>query len=223
MFENVITSEGTVFVSAAEAVPIVAPSISGLPAPPSPTVEPYVDATLRCISRYGIAHTSVPDIAREAGVSRATIYRHVGTVDDAIRLSVARELDHFLAKVPELLGERPGAESVVEVLAWFVEYADQHPAWQKVVRDEPDRLGHIVVESLGDAVETVKRVVIPWLRAGMDAGLVARRDPEIVAEWLTRVVLTLVTTPPTMETRVFLREVVGPLLVAPSADSEDRS
>ncbi len=37
-----------------------------------------VDATLRCLARYGYAKTTVDDIAREAGVSRATVYRLIG-------------------------------------------------------------------------------------------------------------------------------------------------
>ena len=34
-----------------------------------------VDAALRCLARQGIAKTTVDDIAREAGLSRATLYR----------------------------------------------------------------------------------------------------------------------------------------------------
>src|SRR6266540_621929 len=34
-----------------------------------------VEATLRCVARWGFAKTNFDDIAREAGVSRATTYR----------------------------------------------------------------------------------------------------------------------------------------------------
>jgi AcrR family transcriptional regulator len=34
-----------------------------------------VDAALRCVERWGLAKTTLDDIAREAGVSRATVYR----------------------------------------------------------------------------------------------------------------------------------------------------
>ena len=34
-----------------------------------------VEATLRCIARWGIAKTTLDDVAREAGCGRATIYR----------------------------------------------------------------------------------------------------------------------------------------------------
>ena len=34
-----------------------------------------VDATLRCVGRWGLAKTTLDDVAREAGCSRATVYR----------------------------------------------------------------------------------------------------------------------------------------------------
>lgn len=36
-----------------------------------------VDAALACIGRWGLAKTTLDDIAREAGISRATVYRRV--------------------------------------------------------------------------------------------------------------------------------------------------
>src|SRR5258708_14404929 len=37
--------------------------------------ERIVDAALRCLGRWGLAKTTVDDVAREAGVGRATLYR----------------------------------------------------------------------------------------------------------------------------------------------------
>ena len=43
--------------------------------PPHPNRERVIDATLRCLARHGTIKTTVDDIAREASVSRATVYR----------------------------------------------------------------------------------------------------------------------------------------------------
>ena len=42
-----------------------------------------LDATIRVIAR-GLANVSIPAVAREAGVSVPTIYRHFGTKDDLL-------------------------------------------------------------------------------------------------------------------------------------------
>src|SRR5947207_15454953 len=65
---------------------------AGLPPVPSTALDTYLDAAASCFARFGVAHTTVPDIARELGVSRMTVYRRLGSVHDALRSLLAREL-----------------------------------------------------------------------------------------------------------------------------------
>ena len=44
-----------------------------------------LDAAERCFERWGVARTSMDDIAEAAGVSRPTLYRHLGDRDSLIR------------------------------------------------------------------------------------------------------------------------------------------
>ena len=59
-----------------------------------------VEATLRCLARFGYAKTTVDDIAREAGISRATIYRVIGgksqLFDQALIVEVMRIRDRVI-------------------------------------------------------------------------------------------------------------------------------
>lgn len=49
-----------------------------------------LDAAYTCFARHGARRTTMDDIAREAGVSRATVYQHVKNKDDAFRRLVER-------------------------------------------------------------------------------------------------------------------------------------
>ena len=71
--------------------------------------EKVVDGALRAIARYGLAKLTVDDVAREAGISRATLYRYFpgrGAVLAAVagfgaRAFVGHEaLQHLLATEP---------------------------------------------------------------------------------------------------------------------------
>ena len=42
---------------------------AGLPEPPPPDLDIYLDAAARCLARHGVGRTSVQDVARELGVS----------------------------------------------------------------------------------------------------------------------------------------------------------
>jgi AcrR family transcriptional regulator len=71
---------------------VVAGVLESLPS----DVDAALDVAARRFARWGVEHTSVPDIARDLGVSRATVYRKFGTVDGMAWLLFARNLDRAL-------------------------------------------------------------------------------------------------------------------------------
>jgi AcrR family transcriptional regulator len=77
-----------------------------------------LDATKACCERFGFAKLSIDDVAAEAGVSRATIYRlYPGGKDillDALRV---RELEQFFA---DLRAGVEGANTLEELLVGTV-------------------------------------------------------------------------------------------------------
>src|SRR5262245_52382112 len=72
-----------------------------LPGPPPESLDPVLDATVECVARHGLSKTSLSDIARELGVAPSTVYRKVGSVDNAVALVAAREGHRMLARIPE--------------------------------------------------------------------------------------------------------------------------
>ena len=76
-----------------------------VPAAAAPSPEQrIVDAALRCICRWGVAKTALDDAAREAGCSRATVYRLFPGGKDGLMEAVARtEIARFFAAVADRL------------------------------------------------------------------------------------------------------------------------
>lgn len=121
-------------------------------------VEPAVlDAAAACALRYSIRRMTVEDIDREAGVSRATIYRVFrGGRDEIITRAVQREVDGFFA---ELAGRLEGISDPVELLARGLEEAHamlaEHALWQKVAETEMDLVVSRLTVEAGRVVEYV--------------------------------------------------------------------
>src|SRR4051812_35705519 len=68
------------------------------PAGPRTLRDRILDATVACIARHGVSHTTIDDIARAAGCGRATVYRAFAGGKDAVVVAAgARELERFLA------------------------------------------------------------------------------------------------------------------------------
>lgn len=184
----------------------------GLPAPPPASVDPILDAAERVFARYGVRRTSVQDVADEARVNRTTVYRQVGNVESALRLLTARELHRLLAEVGIALAGRPlTPDALVAALALVIDHGRAHPVLAKVLADERPLLGAALAE-YPEMLGRVAAVLVPLLEAAMDTGQLARRDPVVLAEWLTRVATTLVLAPPPGDVEAFLAELLIPAL-----------
>ena len=147
-----------------------------------------VDATLACLARLGTSKTTVDDIARQAGVSRATIYRvFPGGKDQVLAAVVDTESARFFSALGARMGE---VDELSDVLVnGMVEAATRitgHPALGYLVEHEPEVvLGHLAFDASNRLLATATRFISPFLIRWMDPDEAAR-----VAEWVTRIVLS---------------------------------
>lgn len=71
---------------------------------PGSTEERVVDAMFACIGRWGLAKTTVEDVARTAGISRATVYRlFPGGKSAIIQAGLATEVTRLVGALSEEL------------------------------------------------------------------------------------------------------------------------
>jgi AcrR family transcriptional regulator len=154
------------------------------PPAPSESLEPrYVDAMLECIGRWGVAKTTADDIARAAGVSRATLYRAFpGGKDVAFEALLRHELRRFFALVEGRFNEADTLEDLLVVGA--VEAARfllGHDALGYLLQHEPNRVlpayGHLragLAIAVGFVTPHVRRFVADDQVAAEGAEVVVR-------------------------------------------------
>jgi TetR/AcrR family transcriptional regulator len=179
------------------------------PSPPSASA--CLDAAGRCIVRDGLASTSVPDVARELGVSRGTVYRQVGPMPVIVRQLLRREVGRVLAKatVPP---DELDADGLIRLMAGIVTGVASNPVLHRVLTTELRTMGVGFLENLPNNVRMMSGQLAPALASAMDAGRLARRDPEVLAEWLVRQCFSLAVAPTAHPPEVFFGEVLRPLL-----------
>jgi AcrR family transcriptional regulator len=119
------------------------------------------DAALVCVGRFGLAKTTVDDIAREAGCSRATLYRYYDGKPAIVRAAVAAELERAAAVLVDAGRAEPTfADAVVAVVVCGAREVRGHDALQFLLAHEPEAvLGHLafvpgdrVLVAVGDAI-----------------------------------------------------------------------
>ena len=98
-----------------------------------------VDGALRCLARQGVAKSTVDDIAREAGLSRATVYRTFPQGKDGILGAVVEtEVARLFSSLAVVMGEAHDLEDVL--VAGIVESArrlSSHEALGYLLEHEP--------------------------------------------------------------------------------------
>lgn len=198
--------------AAAEA-DLVEALLARLPERPAPELDRALDATAACLARHGLARTSMTDLAREMGVARSTLYRHFGSVEEAAWALLARESWRFFDAFGEVAVSGAGPRSVIDLAAQFVRFASTHPVMARLLHDEPDFVGRVVTRHMAALVDYAAAVVTPLVAAAMDNGVISRRGPGRLAQWMGRVVAICILAPPSGDLEDLLEEMLLPVLV----------
>ncbi len=152
-----------------------------------------VDATLYCLARHGTTKTTVDDIARRAGVSRATVYRAFpGGRDEVLGAVVDTEMARLFSALGVCLGQ---AEDLTSALVDGIVEAStrlrDHAALHYLAEHEPETvLGHLAFDESDRLLVTASRFTAPFLARWMTPD-----EAERVAEWATRIVLSYAISP----------------------------
>jgi AcrR family transcriptional regulator len=158
-----------------------------------------VDAVLDCVRRWGLAKTTADDIARAAGVSRATLYRAFpGGKDLMFDAAVRREAARFFLTVTDELDATEDLEALLVVgITSAARFLAGHEALRYVLEHEPERvLPAFTFDRLARTLEVATAFAAPHLERFL-------ADPDRAAdgaELLVRVLLSYAMNPSTAVT-----------------------
>jgi AcrR family transcriptional regulator len=176
-----------------------------------------LDAAATTLSAGGFADSRLlTSIARIAGLSRPTLYKHGGDLDEIKAALLRRETERFFDVVrASIAGASWTTDDVVDVLVTIIDHARRHELLQSALRDAPEVVLPWFTTRADVVIAMAKAHVGPELRAAIEAGDMPALDVDVLVDVLTRVVLSLVFTAGTVDAddpeavRVYLRAVVG--------------
>ena len=150
--------------------------------------ESILDAALTCIGRWGVAKTSLDDVARVAGCSRTTVYRACPGGKDALMASVAAA---EVAALGDAIGRRMAAATTLgEALTGAVTEAGRrlgsHSGLQFLLAHEPGTIVPWLAFRRGEEVlRYAGSLAAPFL-----ARWLGPDDAHRAGEWAARLVLS---------------------------------
>lgn len=191
-------------------------------------LDTILDAARDQFLRTGVRRTSGDDIARRAGINRATLYRRVGPKAEVVRATYRRETEWSLARIEAALGDVPtddpnfdAADYAARFFAITITELRENALLQQLLDvDRDETLRGLTLEA-GETIALASLLVrdrLGKLRALV--GNPATEDLDDLAAMLTRLAQSLVLTrdaPPHLDTREqmdqFARRVIVPLVL----------
>ena len=153
--------------------------------------ERILGATVVCLGRFGIAKTTVDDAAREAGVARATVYRHFPDGrDQVIAEAITWAVGQFFHELFTAVADETDLALLFEhALIEAHRAVGEHAVLQKVLETEPERL----MPQLSQSAPVVQAVVRDFLAERLaHERLRAVVDVDEAADWLSRIGLSFI-------------------------------
>src|SRR5207253_11168410 len=152
-----------------------------------------VEGALRAVARFGLTKLTVDDVAREAGISRATLYRYFPGRSAVLAAVVRSETERLQRGLDEALGETTTlAEALAAVAGYGARAFAGHEPLQHLLATEPGTVLPHLCFSGADTLLTVAADRTGPHLCRLMGPLQARRT----AEWLARLVPSYGLAPP---------------------------
>jgi AcrR family transcriptional regulator len=166
---------------------------------PSAMTDPVVrerilDATVTCIGRSGMAGLTLEQVATEAGVGRATVYRYfAGGRDQLISEAIAWEVAGFFTRLAEEVDDTTTfRERLERGLVFAHRSMAEHEVFQHVLATERERLLVRLAELAPLSLGVVRGYLAGYL---VEEDLVDGVDVDAASWYLARMVLSFLTSP----------------------------
>lgn len=160
--------------------------------PPDSTTKPpsgadtrgaLLDAAARRYARFGPRKTTMEEVAREAGFSRATAYKHFTSKDALYRALLDRSAGTFIDEVKACIaapgGSRAKLRRIVEIAHGV--YSQSPVLLAAAAQDDDMRIEDIASDVMRAQEAEVIGLLAEVLRAGIDAGRIRAVDPQLAA------------------------------------------
>lgn len=198
-----------------------------MPATDAPAQERLLDAALEVAALHGLSRLSVGDVAKRAGLSRQTLYKHFASREELVAQTVLREAGRMVEGIIAAaeLHDDPLA-SLEAAIVRALELLRDHPLLDRLLATEPEALLPLLVEGSGSVLDAVELVALQMLEARMPE--LGPAQARVGADLLSRMLVSYAVRPPAQEPAVIARALShaivagvvaapGPVIAPPTA------
>ncbi|WP_051942322.1 TetR/AcrR family transcriptional regulator [Streptacidiphilus rugosus] len=154
-----------------------------------------LDSAYQLLLAHGPLRLTMADLARRSGVSRTTLYRRWGSVDEVLAALLVRACARVVEEA--LPDEGRGARStarLVDGIVGLVRGFRRDPLLRSIIEIDPDYLTPYLVRERSASADYQLATLEAALDHGMAAGVVRRADPQLLARSVLLVIRSFILT-----------------------------
>ncbi|OBH97673.1 TetR/AcrR family transcriptional regulator [Mycobacterium sp. E2733] len=158
------------------------------------TRELIVESAFSCFGEQGLDKATIVDIAKQAGVSRSTIYEYFSDKAAIIEACAEHASERFYREMSRAMDRGGSLEEKLSQAAVFVTQARRSIASEKYF--DEDAVSLLLTKDAAVLLRECVDFFAPYLSAARLTGEVRKDlDVEAAAEWFARILFSLFSTP----------------------------
>lgn len=139
-----------------------------------------LDAATALMTTIGIRRTTMADVARSAGVSRATLYRRYPNVESLAAQVTTREFTLIAERMPTT-DEPASRQAMVLTLVHLVREVRAHPLLRRIVELDPEFLTPYLLHRTGRTSRSQLEMIETMIGRGQSIEQIRDGDPHRLA------------------------------------------
>lgn len=168
--------------------------------------DPLLVAARDVIMTHGPRRATLTEVARQAGVSRMTVYRRFESFDRLMSALLTQELREILTEIPLPQPDAgPARQQAVDLIVAGTQAIADHPLVRRVLAVDPEYLTPLMVTRFGQTQRSAAALLTPLLAAGMTSqggdGSIRDTDPAGLALACVTATQSFIFAAPALESR----------------------
>lgn len=146
------------------------------------STDELLDALRESVLAFGVRRTTFAEVSRRSGISRMTLYRHLGDVQSGVAQLMTREFSAMLLDVQAEAASLPTArERLVEGAVRAAELLRDSTLFRRVLDLDPELLLPYVIDRLGGTQRAAVAMFEGMVEQGQADGSIREVDADLAA------------------------------------------
>lgn len=155
-----------------------------------------LDCARELYIEFGLRRTTMDDVAKRAGMGRATLYRRFSDKDQLFQAVIFRDVQQDIAKIEAAISRSPNyLEGLLDAFVMAVLLINRSPLLSRLLVTEPDLVLPFLSIQFESSMTFGRQFMAERIAHGQQAKHIKQLPPDMTAEMILRLVQSLMLSP----------------------------